>query len=96
MRVYELYPRISKRITTEDLEDYKEPLTIYDIEITGDTKKTVWLSFVGTKLKHKCSKSDVFNLAKELNTNDTDNFKQKQVILSEEKEKVVVHIAKKK
>lgn len=96
MRIYEIYPRVSKRIQIEDLSDFEEPLTIKDVEVSGESKKTVWLSFDQTNLKHKCSKSDVFNMAKELNTNDTDSFVGQHVNLIEENDKVVVEIAKKK
>lgn len=91
MKVYEIYPKTNSRIETADLKDFAEPVTIDGIEVTGDKKKTVWVSFKGTSLKFKCSRKDVFNLAKELNTNDTDEFNGKKVLVSEENEKLVIH-----
>jgi len=97
MKFHEIYPRVSKKITVSDISDLDQPLTITETEVTGDKKKTVWLSFEGTSLKHKSSKKDVHVMGRAFKTNDTDDFTGKQVKLEEFKEKVIVSpVVKKK
>lgn len=90
MKVFEIYPRISNRILVTDIADLKQPLTIKSVEITGEDKKTVWLEFENTTLRHKCSKKDVFILAEQLKTNETDEFIGKLINLKEVEGKVVI------
>jgi len=96
VKLHEIYPRTTSRILHADLPDLAMPLEIIDVEITGENKKTVWLSFEGTNLKHKCSRKDVFVLADNLGTNETDDFKDKKIKLVKENEKVIVEPTKKK
>jgi len=90
MKIFEIYPRISNRILPTDLEDLTQPLKIASVQISGENKKTVWLEFEGTTLRHKCSRKDVFVLAEQLQTNDTDEFIGNSITLKDIDGKVVV------
>lgn len=97
MKLYEIYPRTSDKITPADLDDLEQPLTIKSAEVSGDTKKTVWLEFDGLTLKHKCSKKDVFVLFNQLSATDSEDFAGKTVELETDGKGVhVVENSKKK
>lgn len=96
-KIYEIYPRTTNKIMAEDLDDFENPLIVKEVRITGDDKKTVWLSFDGYALEHRCSKKDVFVLANNNGTNDTDGFVGKEVWLEkDEKNRVSVKDTSKK
>lgn len=90
MKLYEIYPRTTDKILPADVEDLNQPLTIKDAEVSGETKKTMWLEFEGQTLKHKCSKKDVTVLFNQLDVTDSDDFAGKEIELEVDEDKVSV------
>lgn len=90
MKLYDIYPRIDNKINVSDLASFKMPLEISDIEVTGETKKTVWASFVDLSLKLKCTKKDVFEMCNHFRTDDTDDLVGKKIYLKEDDEEKVI------
>lgn len=83
MKLHEIYKRVSNKILASDLADIEQPLTIKNVEVSGDDKKTVWLDFENLSLRHKCSKTDVFGLARKFGTSETDDFVGQTIELQE-------------
>ena len=92
VNINELYPRGNDSINSNDLADLKMPLTIKEVEILGETKKTVKFSFNETALKFKCNKQMVLELVELFETNETDEFVGKEISLVSEDGKVKIEV----
>ena len=88
MKLTEIYLSRQNRIQSENLEDFKDGLTIKEIAVVGKARKGIVLSFIETSMEHKCNRTDAFILAKMFDTNETDNFKGKKINLTVINEKV--------
>jgi len=90
--IYELYPRANDTINSSDLAEMDMPLTIKSVEILGESKKTVKITFNETPLKFKCNKPMVLELVELFETNDTDEFVGKELSLKSEDGKVKIEV----
>lgn len=95
-KIYDVFPRLTNKIVESDLSDMKQPLTIKNVEVSGDNKKTVWLDFEDTTLRHRCSKAEVFALVKKFNTVELNDFVDQEVNLVAESGIVKIKIEEKK
>jgi hypothetical protein len=79
MKLGEIWPKEKGQIETYDISDLKQPLVISEMELTGETKKSLWLSFENSPLKHRLNKKAIYALCKHFSIDNTDELEGQKI-----------------
>ena len=73
-KLNELFPKEKRQIETYDVDNIKGSLIISKTELTGETKKSLWLSFENYTLKYRLNRKTMIALCKQFEIDDTDDL----------------------
>lgn len=79
VKLSEAFPKDRGQIETTDVLNIKNPLTISETEMTGERKKSLWLSFEDSPLRFRLNKKTIFALCKHFAIDDTDDLEGKDI-----------------
>ena len=98
MKIGEIWPKEKGQIETYDIDNLKQPMEISEMELTGETKKSLWLSFKNTTLKYRLNKKAILALCKHFNIDDTDDLEGEEInfIVDDNNEVAIKEITEKK
>lgn len=79
VKISELFPKEKGQIETYDVSNIKQPLVISEMELTGETKKSLWLSFEDSPLKYRLNKKTIIALCKHFEIDDTNDLEGEKI-----------------